>query len=63
VSPVYICATTSLRLELGVDRDDTTFSKLVNKAAEEGKPLDKVAMPSGGCPFAGTGAKGRDAKL
>ena len=32
--------------ELGVDRDDTSFSKLVNKSAEEGKPLDKVSAPS-----------------
>jgi len=53
----------SSQAELGVDRDDTAFSKLVNKAADEGKPLDKVAGPSGGCPFAGVGSKGRDAKL
>jgi cytochrome c peroxidase len=46
---------------LGVDRDDTGFAKLVNKAAAEGKPLDKVSPPSGGCPFAG--ALKRDAKL
>ncbi|ORY35461.1 heme peroxidase [Naematelia encephala] len=51
-------------IELGVERDDTGFAKLVNKAAREGKPLDKTAMPNGGgCPFAGTGAKGREAKL
>jgi cytochrome c peroxidase len=50
--------------ELGVDRDDTGFAKLVKKAAEEGKPLDKTAMPrGGGCPFARTGSKGREAKL
>ncbi len=50
--------------ELGVDRDDTGFAKLVNKAAREGKPLDKVFMPGGGsCPFSGTGSKGREAKL
>jgi len=49
--------------ELGVDRDDTSFSKLVNKSAEEGKPLDKVSAPSGGCPFAGAGSRGRNAKL
>ncbi|KAK1927065.1 heme peroxidase [Papiliotrema laurentii] len=48
-------------IELGVDRDDTRFAKLVNKAAAEGKPLDKVSPPSGGCPFAG--ALKRDAKL
>ena len=50
--------------ELGVDRDDTGFARLVKKAAEEGKPLDKTSMPSGGgCPFVGTGSKGREAKL
>jgi peroxiredoxin len=48
--------------ELGVDRDDSGFARLVNKAAKEGKPLDKVSM-GGGCPFAGTTGKGRDAKL
>jgi len=48
--------------ELGVDRDDTGFAQLVKKSAEEGKPLDRTAMPSGGtCPFAGTGSKGREA--
>jgi hypothetical protein len=51
-------------LELGVDRDDTGFARLVKKAAEEGKPLDKTSMPNGGgCPFAGTGSRGREAKL
>jgi peroxiredoxin len=52
-------------IELGVQRDDTGFAKLVNKAAAEGKPLDKVRAPGGGggCPFAGTTGKGRDAKL
>lgn len=51
--------------ELGVDRDDTGFARLVNKAAREGKPLDEVSMPGSGgsCPFAGTGAKGRETKL
>lgn len=50
--------------ELGVDRDDTGFARLVKKAAEEQKPLDKVSMPGGGgCPFAGTTGRGRDAKL
>lgn len=50
-------------IELGIDRDDTGFAKLVNKSAREGKPLDKTSSPSGGggCPFAG-GNK-RDAKL
>jgi cytochrome c peroxidase len=52
-------------IELGVDRDDTGFARLVRKAAEEGKPLDKVSAPGGGggCPFAGTTGKGRSAKL
>ena len=51
-------------IELGVQRDDTGFAKLVNKAAQEGKPLDKTRAPGGGgCPFAGTTGKGRDAKL
>lgn len=50
--------------ELGVDRDDTGFARLVKKAAEEGKPLDKVTAPGGGsCPFTGTTSKGRQAKL
>lgn len=49
--------------ELGIDRDDTGFAHLALKAAEEGKPLDKVASPSGGCPFAGIAQRGRDAKL
>nr|XP_031860017.1 uncharacterized protein CI109_004625 [Kwoniella shandongensis]KAA5527089.1 hypothetical protein CI109_004625 [Kwoniella shandongensis] len=49
-------------IELGVDRDDTGFAKLVKKSAEEGKPLDQTQKPGGGsCPFAGTGAKGRSA--
>lgn len=46
-----------------MDRDDTGFAKLVNKAAKQGKPLDKVSAPGGGCPFAGAGAKGVRAKL
>ncbi|KAK4689509.1 hypothetical protein P7C73_g603, partial [Tremellales sp. Uapishka_1] len=50
-------------IELGVERDDTGFAKLVNKAAKEGKPLDKVQMKGGACPFAGTTGKGREAKL
>jgi peroxiredoxin len=50
-------------VELGVDRDDTGFARLVKKAAEEGKPLDKVRVSGGGCPFAGAGSKGRGAKL
>jgi len=51
-------------IELGVQRDDTGFAQLVNKAAQEGKPLDKTRAPGGGgCPFAGTTDKGRDAKL
>lgn len=51
-------------IELGIDRDDTGFAKLVNKAAKEGKSLDKVQSPGGGgCPFAGTTGKGRTAKL
>ncbi len=54
-------------IELGVDRDDTGFAQLVKKSAEQGIPLDKTSMPSGGaCPFAGSGAKGKsrgDAKL
>ncbi|GFZ49449.1 Cytochrome c peroxidase [Saitozyma sp. JCM 24511] len=50
-------------IELGVDRDDTGFARLVKKAAQEGKPLDKVRVGGGGCPFAGAGSKGREAKL
>lgn len=50
-------------VELGVDRDDTGFARLVKKAAQEGKPLDKVRVGGGGCPFAGAGSKGREAKL
>ncbi|WVF72724.1 hypothetical protein IAT40_007542 [Kwoniella sp. CBS 6097] len=51
-------------IELGVDRDDTGFAKLVKKSAEEGKPLDQTSRPGGGgCPFAGTTGKGREAKL
>ncbi|RSH88655.1 hypothetical protein EHS25_002882 [Saitozyma podzolica] len=50
-------------IELGVDRDDTGFARLVKKAAQEGKPLDKVLVVGGGCPFAGAGSKGREAKL
>jgi peroxiredoxin len=49
--------------ELGIDRDDTGFAQLAHKAAAEGKPLDKVSAPSGGCPFAGAAAQRRDAKL
>ena len=54
VSLSYFPHTTQPTPELGVDRDDTGFAKLVNKAAKEGKPLDQVSRPSGGCPFAGT---------
>ena len=50
-------------IELGVQRDDTGFAQLVNKSAKEGKPLDKTRASGGGCPFAGTTGKGRDAKL
>lgn len=50
-------------IELGVDRDDTGFARLVQKAAKEGKPLDKTSAPGGGCPFAGTTGRGREAKL
>lgn len=54
-------------IELGVERDDTGFAQLVNKAAKEGKPLDKTTAPGpgggGGCPFAGTTGRGRTAKL
>lgn len=48
-------------IELGVNRDDSGFARLVKKAAEEGKPLDQVKMPKrsgGGCPFAGATGKG-----
>ena len=43
-------------IELGVNRDDSGFSRLVNKAAREGKPLDKVG---GGCPFASAIKQGK----
>jgi cytochrome c peroxidase len=43
-------------IELGVNRNDTGFSHLVRKAAEQGKPLDKV---SGGCPFAAQFKQGK----
>lgn len=42
-------------IELGVNRDDAGFSHIVNKAAEQGKPIDQV---SGGCPFASQFKKG-----
>ncbi len=47
-------------IELGVDRDDTGFAKIVRKAAEEGKPLDQVSRGGGGggCPFSGANGRG-----
>jgi len=55
-------------IELGVDRDDSGFARLVNKAAKEGKPLDQVkgsrgSGGGGGCPFAGATAQGASAKM
>jgi cytochrome c peroxidase len=53
-------------IELGVDRDDSGFARLVNKAAKEGKPLDQVKGSrgsGGGCPFAGAMAQGASAKM
>ncbi len=50
-------------IELGVDRDDTGFARLVRKSAEQGKPLDQVRGSGGGCPFAGkVGAAGASGK-
>jgi peroxiredoxin len=49
-------------IELGVDRDDSGFARLVKKAAKEGKPLDQVSAPrGGGCPFAGVTGQGTSA--
>lgn len=52
-----------IRVELGVERDDSGFARLAKKAAKEGKPLDKTSLPGKGCPFAGTTGRGREAKL
>lgn len=44
-------------IELGVNRDDSGFARIVRKSAEQGKPLDQTKTASG-CPFAGVGKGG-----